>query len=571
MGPQIARSKPNRALSSGTNLKPTFRNHGRLFFPQSQALGLSVDETLSPAVMQKTVHLASKLSFDSAAQTAAATLELKLTTKRVERLTERIGCERVAQREQSIAQWQKLPLVEKLAAPPGIKAPAVVVISPDGGRLQRCDLPDTAKSHWCEDKVGALMELQPNPHDCDPSPQIPDKFLDVVAMDEVTCEIKFRVPKGTPFAKSASATERVATAVLELVPTAAVLESVPPAVSELIPAVASEIVSTAAVLEPVSPAGSEPVADAVWEMIAAAAVLEPVSPAGSELVAAAVSELVPTATLEMVSAAVTEPVRTAVSQVIAAAKTVVAKTVVASGDVVAEARAAVVMKPPVIESRDVVASLEDSEQFGKHLAAHAWSLGFAAALLKAFIADGSSTNWGIWQREFKHQGYVPILDFIHALTYVFAAAMAGRSRAEGGPIYQRWITWVWQGHVQKVIAEIAARAAELGPLPPHASETDPRQIVADTLTYLTNQQSRMNYPSYRQFGLPITSSPIESTVKQMNQRVKGSEKFWSESGGEALLQLRADQLCDTDPLALFWIQRAREATGTRAHRRQPAA
>ena len=85
--------------------------------------------------MQKSVHLASKLSFDSAAQSVAATLELKLNAKRVERLTERIGRERVAQREQSIAQWQALSLVEKLAAPTGIKAPDVVVISTDGGRL----------------------------------------------------------------------------------------------------------------------------------------------------------------------------------------------------------------------------------------------------------------------------------------------------------------------------------------------------------------------------------------------------------------------------------------------------
>ena len=240
-------------------------------------------------------------------------------------------------------------------------------------------------------------------------------------------------------------------------------------------------------------------------------------------------------------------------------------------DAVALARAAIVMEPPVIESREVVASLADSTTFGKQLAARAWSLGFAGALVKVFIGDGSSTNWGIWQREFKHQEYIPILDFIHALTYVFAAALADRSREAGGPIFRRWITWVWQGEVLKVIAEVAARAVELGPLPSHASETDPRQIVADTLTYLTNQQSRMNYPAYRQAGLPITSSPVESTVKQINQRVKGSEKFWSAAGGEALLQLRADQLSDTDPLDLFWIHRARQATGTRIYDRQSQA
>jgi hypothetical protein len=224
---------------------------------------------------------------------------------------------------------------------------------------------------------------------------------------------------------------------------------------------------------------------------------------------------------------------------------------------------------PMIKSRDVVASLADSTSFGKHLAAHAWSLGFAAAELKAFVADGSPTNWGIWERHFKHLEFVPILDFLHALTYVFSAAMAGRSREEGGPIYRRWITWVWQGEVTRVIAEVDARLAELGPVPAEASDTDPRRIVADTLTYLKNQQSRMNYPLYRRMGLPITSSHIESTVKQISRRVKGSEKFWTAAGGEALLQLRADQLCKTAPLDTYWSQRLHQATGTRPYRRPP--
>ncbi len=83
------------------------------------------------------------------------------------------------------------------------------------------------------------------------------------------------------------------------------------------------------------------------------------------------------------------------------------------------------------------------------------------------------------------------------------------------------------------------------------------------LTYFTNQQSRRNDPTYRRRGLPITSSHIESTVKQISRRVKGSEKFWTESGGEALLQLRADQLCDTAPLDTFWLDHSRQATGTR--------
>ena len=402
--------------------------------------------------MRKTVHLGAKLgSFASAAESVAETLEVALTTKRVERLTERIGRERVTQRELAIADWEALPLVEKLAAPKGIKAPAVAGVSCDGGRMQRCDLPEDAKSHWCETKVGVLLEIAPSPHDADPCPQVPTKFLDVVRMEQVTREIKRAVPKGQTFESA---------------------EKSP---------LTSNANSCAAV-------------------------------------------------------------------------------VTTAEDIFAE--------PPVVVSRDVVASLADSAAFGKQLAAHAWSLGFAAALLKFFIADGSSTNWGIWQRHFKHLEFVPILDFIHALTYVYSAAMAGRSREAGGPVYVRWITWVWQGEVPRVIAELAARLVELGPLTPDAADTDPRQIVADTLTYLTNQQSRMNYPAYRLMGLPITSSHIESTVKQISRRVKGSEKFWTKQGGEALLQLRADQLCDTAPLDSFWLRRTRQATGTRNYKRQ---
>ena len=66
----------------------------------------------------------------------------------------------------------------------------------------------------------------------------------------------------------------------------------------------------------------------------------------------------------------------------------------------------------------------------------------------------------------------------------------------------------------------------------------------------------------------MTSSHIESTIKQINRRVKGSEKFWNTSGAEALLQLSADYLSETDLLAPFWRNRQSNTTG---HRRYHAA
>src|SRR5262249_61775152 len=117
------------------------------------------------------------------------------------------------------------------------------------------------------------------------------------------------------------------------------------------------------------------------------------------------------------------------------------------------------------------------------------------------------------------------------------------------------IAWVWQGQVGRVIAALRQRQAELG-LPEQGEvETSPRQVVGRALTYLENHQDKMQYDAYRRDGLPITSSLMESAVKQINQRVKGSETFWSEGGSEAVLQLRADQLSDGEPLAEVWQQR----------------
>ncbi len=60
----------------------------------------------------------------------------------------------------------------------------------------------------------------------------------------------------------------------------------------------------------------------------------------------------------------------------------------------------------------------------------------------------------------------------------------------------------------------------------------------------------MNYPSYRTQGLPVNSCLIESTIKQLHQRVKGSEKFWSRpDSAEAILQVRAALLCDDNRLS----------------------
>jgi hypothetical protein len=65
-------------------------------------------------------------------------------------------------------------------------------------------------------------------------------------------------------------------------------------------------------------------------------------------------------------------------------------------------------------------------------------------------------------------------------------------------------------------------------------------------------------------GLPITSSHIESTIKRINRRVKGTEKFWDQ-GAEPLLTLAAAHLSETNRLDNFWKNRRKRLQPIRRH------
>lgn len=75
----------------------------------------------------------------------------------------------------------------------------------------------------------------------------------------------------------------------------------------------------------------------------------------------------------------------------------------------------------------------------------------------------------------------------------------------------------------------------------------------------------MNYPEYRCRGYPLTSSIMESTVKQVNRRIKGSEKFWSTAGGEAIFGLRAAYISNSKPMEYYWQHTQKTANGCRAY------
>jgi hypothetical protein len=434
---------------------------------------VDVDQELSPSLQEKVTLVGELLkSFPQATSAVDQLLGLTIGRMRFERVTERIGGERVAQRDREAEQVAQLRLMDKIDGPVGVTPPVVGAIMADGGRFQQnVAQPDSGK-HWYEYKAGLCLTLGTltDANDTtaprgDPCPEVPLSLLNFEHVETLTREIAQRTA---------------------------------------------------------SPSRSLP------------------------------GELRPDETGVLL-----DELR---------ASTKLDEIVQAADKVVHEQQRSPRELPfsPKIKSREVVATTGNASEFGRLLIARAWRSGLFQAIRKGFVADGGSWLWMLFVRAFRPFGFEGILDIIHAVTYVFAAAMAERDRPEGWIIYHRWITWIWQGQVSQVIAELQARALELGEPTNTDPVTSPRRIVASTLTYLQNHQQYMNYPRYRELGLPLTSSVMESTMKELNYRVKGTEKFWSQPGAEALLQLRSDRLSDSQPLKTFWTTRQQTRSGLHA-------
>jgi hypothetical protein len=133
-----------------------------------------------------------------------------------------------------------------------------------------------------------------------------------------------------------------------------------------------------------------------------------------------------------------------------------------------------------------------------------------------FLGDGAEWIWNLVSHHYPHA--IQIVDWFHATEYF---APIGNAAFTDEDQRKEWIsnlrTHLWHGELDFVI-HACQHFCE------HPQAGGPARKA---VTYFTNNQHRMDYPSYRNNGYQIGSGTIESACKQIvTQRLKVSGAIW---------------------------------------------
>lgn len=193
------------------------------------------------------------------------------------------------------------------------------------------------------------------------------------------------------------------------------------------------------------------------------------------------------------------------------------------------------------------ATQERVEQFREKVSLEALKRGVEKAKKLVFLGDGAPWIWKTAEELFPNA--IQILDWYHAVEHLW---QAGRARF-GSREKELW-AWVktveqhlWEGQLEALIDALKENAKALGAPNPSLSDTakavDPRWIAHRTVGYFEENRARMNYPDYRDKGLPIGSGVVESGCKHVvADRLKRTGMRWDEPGAENILALRCHDL-----------------------------
>ena len=164
------------------------------------------------------------------------------------------------------------------------------------------------------------------------------------------------------------------------------------------------------------------------------------------------------------------------------------------------------------------------------------------------ISDGGNGLEDFLRTNFNRDNLVIILDFWHPTGYLETLARAMHPDDEDRRVSQMK-SWC---HLMKHKGGAAIRE-ELQGVEIARNKRAARQARQEAVTYIKNNEHRMDYPYYLSQGWQIGSGPIESACKTVvGQRLKLAGMRWREYGTDNVCHLRALFKSDKDQWDAFW-------------------
>lgn len=202
-----------------------------------------------------------------------------------------------------------------------------------------------------------------------------------------------------------------------------------------------------------------------------------------------------------------------------------------------------------------VAARASAEQFGPRLLTEAARRGAlevvawegsvtqrGVAVLRDVVVLGDGAPW-IWNLAAEHFGQrTEIVDYYHATEHLWTLARA--FYGEGTAKAKRWAERQCRRLKARGAGPLlrALRAVKLRP-------ADAGELLRRERAYFRTNAARMDYPTFRQQGLPIGSGAVEAEAKRLvQQRMKRPGARWSDAGAQAVLNVRS-RLLSNLPLA----------------------
>jgi hypothetical protein len=200
-----------------------------------------------------------------------------------------------------------------------------------------------------------------------------------------------------------------------------------------------------------------------------------------------------------------------------------------------------------------VATMGDAQAIGKLARVEAEQRMLCRAQEVVVLGDGAAWIDGVCEDHFGCHGR--IVDYYHAAEHVHDCAQAiwpedGLERKEQA---DRWKTLLWRGRTEPLIEQLKIASARLGEPLKEDGPDHPRRVLHQNVGYFTKHAAHMNYPAYRRRGWPIGSGTVESGMKQVNKRMKGTDQFWNTDGAESILALRGQWLSQDGRWERYWL------------------